>query len=72
MPKESSWEDPLRARRVSIQVGYSHFQKSHSEDAVTMEGQGDEEGLRDWELMVTGSNFNEGKGQVRSEVNEAG
>lgn len=44
----------------------------HSEDAVTMEGQADGAGLRDQESMVTGSNLNEAKGQMRLEVDEAG
>lgn len=46
--------------------------RSHSEDAVTMEGQVDGDGLRDRESMVTGSNLNAAKRQVRVEVDEAG
>lgn len=52
--------------------GMWSLQWSHSEDAVTMEGQVDGDGLRDWKLMVTGSDLNEAKRQVRVEVNEAG
>ena len=53
-------------------MGSGHVQQSHSDNVMTVEGQVDEERLRDWELTVTVSNVSDIKGHMRSEVNEAG